>query len=111
MTWWIDAQLPPSLAPWLTSTFGIEARSLRELGLRDASDRQIFDAAKAASAIIISKDSAFITHIEQLGIPPQLLWVTCGNVSNDRLIELFTSIFPTARGLIEAGEPIVEMGS
>jgi predicted nuclease of predicted toxin-antitoxin system len=35
MTIWIDAQLPPTLANWLTQTFNVEASSLRELGLRD----------------------------------------------------------------------------
>jgi len=36
VTFWLDAQLPPSLAAWLSSTFHVEAHSLRALGLRDA---------------------------------------------------------------------------
>jgi len=39
MNFWIDAQLPPILASWLTETFGLSATSLRDLGLRDASLR------------------------------------------------------------------------
>ena len=35
---WIDAQLPPNLANWLSVTFSIEASSLRDLSLRDAQD-------------------------------------------------------------------------
>lgn len=42
---WVDAQLPPTLASWLTETFGLEARPLRDLGLRDAQDIEIFAAA------------------------------------------------------------------
>lgn len=36
---WIDAQLSPALATWLTNEFGIEAKAVRELGLRDATDQ------------------------------------------------------------------------
>ncbi|MEA5513132.1 hypothetical protein [Nodularia sp. UHCC 0506] len=36
MNIWIDAQLPPTLASWITNTFAIEAFSLRDIGLRDA---------------------------------------------------------------------------
>jgi predicted nuclease of predicted toxin-antitoxin system len=38
---WIDAQLPPTLANWLSATFAVEATALRELGLRDAQDIDI----------------------------------------------------------------------
>lgn len=41
---WTDAQLPPTLATWL-STFGLEAVALRDLSLRDAQDIAIFEAA------------------------------------------------------------------
>jgi predicted nuclease of predicted toxin-antitoxin system len=50
---WIDAQLPPTLADWITSNFGIEATSLKELALRDAKDIEIFEAARFADAVII----------------------------------------------------------
>src|SRR5258708_130374 len=43
---WIDARLSPALAPWIEATFGVEAHALREVGLRDSSDREIFKAAK-----------------------------------------------------------------
>jgi predicted nuclease of predicted toxin-antitoxin system len=46
MKFWIDAQLPPQLAFWLNSTFNVEAISLRDLGLRDAQDWEIFQRAK-----------------------------------------------------------------
>ena len=49
MIFWIDAQLPPQLAQWLTVRFGVEAVPLRELGMRDAPDRAIFRAARDAA--------------------------------------------------------------
>ena len=39
---WIDAHLSPALASWLQATFGIDAAPLRDLGLRDAEDAEIF---------------------------------------------------------------------
>lgn len=56
MTFWIDAQLPPQLAVWLAQHFGVHAVAVRELGLRDAPDREIFAAARDADAVLVSKD-------------------------------------------------------
>ncbi|MCA9557793.1 MAG: DUF5615 family PIN-like protein [Myxococcales bacterium] len=40
-SFWIDAQLLPSLARWLHRTFDVDARHVQDLGLRDASDEVI----------------------------------------------------------------------
>jgi predicted nuclease of predicted toxin-antitoxin system len=110
MIFWIDAQLPPTLAAWLEEIFAVKALALRELGLRDATDDEIFAAARAASGVVLtSKDSDFVERVSRLGPPPQLLWVTCGNVSNDRLRAVLVSAFPSALEMLEAGEPIVEL--
>ena len=110
MIFWIDAQLPPTLAMWLEKAFAVRAVSLRDLGLRDATDDDIFVAARAAThVVLISKDSDFVERVSRLGAPPQLLWVTCGNVSNDRLRVVFLSAFPAAQQMLQAGEPIVEL--
>ena len=54
---WVDAQLPLALAPWIEREFGIECRALRDVGLRGASDREIFNAANRG-AVIMTKDSS-----------------------------------------------------
>jgi predicted nuclease of predicted toxin-antitoxin system len=110
MNFWIDAQLPPSLAIWLTGTFGISATSLRDLGLRDAQDTEIFSAARTAGIVVVSKDSDFVDLVTRLGTPPQILWVTCGNITNRNLRRIFTETFPEALRLLQAGESIVEIG-
>lgn len=106
---WIDAQLPPTLANWLTETFGLEATALRDLGLRDAQDIEIFAAAQAESAVIITKDSDFIDLVCRLGSPPQILWLTCGNVTNRNLRQLLTATLPDALEQLCQGEMIVEI--
>jgi predicted nuclease of predicted toxin-antitoxin system len=57
MTIWLDAQLPPSLAAWIATTFGVECHAVRDLSLRDAKDSQIFQAARDAEADVMTKDS------------------------------------------------------
>ncbi len=57
---WLDAHLSPGIAVWITATFDITAYALRDVGLRDAEDSEIFEAAKAQEAIIITKDSDFV---------------------------------------------------
>ena len=98
------------MAQWLSAAFEIDAVALRDLGLRDAADVEIFNAARAAGAILISKDADFVELVSRLGAPPQLLWVTCGNSGNTRLRMLFAKVLPDAIALLEAGAPIVEIG-
>jgi len=110
MKFWVDAQLPPSLANWLSTQFDVEASSLRELGLRDSTDAEIFKAAQQAKVVVISKDGDFVDMVSRYGAPPQLLWVTSGNVSNRRLQQVFSSTFPAAMALLASGQAIVEVG-
>jgi len=108
--YWLDAQSPPQLAEWLRETFSVEALALRDLGLRDAKDEEIFQKARQPKIVIISKDSDFVELVLRFGSPPQLLWVTCGNVTDKRLQNLFPKVFPRAQELLASGEAIVELG-
>ena len=109
MIYWIDSQLPPQLASWLSQTFNVEAYALRDLDLRDAEDEQIFQKARQQGIVIMSKDSDFVDMVLRFGVPPQLLWVTCGNVTNQRLQNLLAQIFPRAQELLVSGEAVVEI--
>ncbi|MCA1718639.1 MAG: DUF5615 family PIN-like protein [Actinobacteria bacterium] len=109
MIFWIDAQLSPYLAKWISSEFGVEARPVRDLGLHDARDREIFLAAREAGAIVMTKDSDFVLLLEQLGPPPQVLWLTIGNTSNTHLKEVLSRSFASALELLLRGEALVEI--
>lgn len=111
MTIWIDAQLSPVIASWLTSTFSVFASALRDVGLRDATDRKIFAEANAIGAVVMTKDSDFIKLLEELGPPPQIIWLTCGNTSNANLKQILSKTFAQAVSLLEDGEPLVEISS
>ena len=109
MTLWVDAQFSPIIATWIRETFSVEARSMKDLGLRDATDRQIFLAAKKIQAIIITKDSDFLNLANQLGTPTQVIWITCGNTSNAALKDVLSKNLPHALQLLGMGEPVVEI--
>jgi predicted nuclease of predicted toxin-antitoxin system len=107
---WVDAQLPPLLAAWLSEQFHVEAFSLKTLGLRDACDAEIFEAAQQQGIVIISKDSDFVELVSRYGTPPQLIWVTCGNVTNRQLQMVFNNTFAASLELLAAGQVMVEIG-
>lgn len=111
MKLWINAQLPPTLANWLSDTFSIEASALRDLGLRDSKDIDIFEAARTLNAVIMTKDSDFVDLVCRLGIPPQIIWLTCGNVTNRYLHQLLIATLPNALERLRQGEMIVEISS
>ncbi|NER49654.1 MAG: hypothetical protein F6J86_27540 [Symploca sp. SIO1B1] len=109
MTIWVDAHLSPAIASWITNTLDVEAVALRDLSLRDAEDPEIFEAAKAQQAIVMTKDSDFVDLVDRLGSPPQIIWLTCGNTSNARLRKILSETLPRALELLAAGEALVEI--
>ena len=109
MKLWQDAQPSPEMAAWITERFGIEAIAVRDLGLRVASDTAIFLAAKREEAVLVTKDSDFSDLIQRLGTPPQVIWLRCGNTSNDNLRRLFDRSLVRAVALLEQGEALVEI--
>lgn len=110
MTIWVDAQLSPIIAAWINQSFPqISAVSVRALGLRDASDYEIYSKAKEAGATIISKDSDFQQLISQYGTPPKFIWVTCGNTSNQKMRDILDLTLQKALDLLNDGEEMVEI--
>jgi predicted nuclease of predicted toxin-antitoxin system len=109
MTIWLDAHLSPAIALWLSARFEVKATALRDLGLRDFRDRQVFLAAREAGAVVMTKDVDFVILLEELGAPPQIIWPTCGNTSNPRLKTILVEAANEVFALLKAGEPLVEI--
>ncbi len=106
---WLDAQLSPLLSGWIREKFNIETIHVRELGLRNAVDKKIFEEAKREGAVVITKDIDFKLLQEKFGSPPKIIWLTCGNTSNKRLQEIFSENLKKTLELLESGEIIVEI--
>lgn len=110
MILWLDAQVSPAMAVWLRMRFELDAHAVRDLGLRDAEDQEIFDAAKAAGVVVVTKDSDFVEMLQRLGPPPQIIWLRCGNTTNARLKQILSQALPDVLPMLENGEPLVEIG-
>ncbi len=108
MTIWIDAQLSPDIAPWISDNFDLEAFAVRDIGLRDAEDIEIFQAAREANVIVMTKDRDFADLLDRFGAPPKVIWITCGNTSNARLKEILTANLYAALEILE-NEDLVEI--
>jgi len=106
---WVDAQFSPAIALWITENYDAQAVAVRELDLRDAEDQQIFMAARKEDAVVMTKDRDFLHILDQLGAPPKVIWITCGNTSNARLKDILSSTLPSALALLASGENLVEI--
>lgn len=106
---WIDAHISPGIAAWINENFPYEAHSLRAIGLRDAKDAEIFEAARSTNAIIISKDSDFLDLIGKFGSPPKLIYLRCGNTTNQRLREIFGVHLQNAMQQLSDEETVIEI--
>lgn len=70
---WIDAQLSLTIAEWIRDEFQVDAVAIRELGLREATDLEIFTAARKESATVMTKDADFPQLLETQGPPPKVI--------------------------------------
>ena len=77
--------------------------------MRSSKDPEISDAARESGVVVVTKDRDFRELLERLGSPPSVIWITCGNTSNTRLIEILQCALPSALELLEQGESLVEI--
>jgi predicted nuclease of predicted toxin-antitoxin system len=85
-----DQNLSPRL-PRLLGDIYAESVHIREVGLRDASDAEIWEYAKANGYAIVSKDSDFQQRSLLEGSPPKFIWLRVGNCKVARIEELLRS--------------------
>jgi predicted nuclease of predicted toxin-antitoxin system len=108
---WVDAQLPPVLARWLAREFRVHAAHVDEIGYVGADDTEIFGAARSGgAAVVVTKDEDFVQLLDRHGPPPQIVWVTCGNVRNAALRAVVLPKWPQVAALLASGVPLVEIG-
>jgi len=106
---WVDAQLPPSLARWLRDHLAEKAVHVDDLGFLSSEDSEIFEKARQANAVVVTKDIDFVQMQERRGPPPRVIWVTCGNLSNPLLKDLIIASWPRVKALLAAGEVLIEI--
>ena len=78
MRFLVDAQLPPALALWL-QTREHEAKAVRDVGLRNATDDVIWDFAEHDGWVVVTKDDDFAERAMREDSGPQVVWLRIGN--------------------------------
>jgi predicted nuclease of predicted toxin-antitoxin system len=104
----IDAQLPPYLADLLRQR-GLEVEAVREIGLRHAKDRVIWEYALSNDGAIMTKDSDFAERCIRAQNAPVVIWLRIGNVSNVELYDWLLPWVPAIVARINAGDRLIEV--
>jgi predicted nuclease of predicted toxin-antitoxin system len=98
----VDAQLPQQLAYFLTGK-NIESKHTLNLSRKNKTpDSKIIQIANQEGRIVVTKDSDFLDNYILDGKPKQLLIVSTGNISNDKLIRLFGANLETLKSSVSA---------
>ncbi len=104
----IDAQLPPILASLLIGA-GHQAHHVAEVGLRDATDRAVWDHATLENAVIFTKDEDFALRRLRAQTGPTVVWLRVGNSSNSALQRWLMPLLSEIERLLAAGEVLIEV--
>ena len=104
----IDAQLPHGLAQRLREQ-GHEAAHVRDTGLSEALDLDIWRFAAARGMAQFSKDEDFarLSQIETGG--PQFVWIRLGNTSNQKLWQTLQPVLADILEALERGDRLIEV--
>jgi predicted nuclease of predicted toxin-antitoxin system len=104
----VDAQLPPAVAQWLREA-GHDAQAVREVGLREADDGDIWNHALETGAVIVTKDEDFPTRAQLTLNGPVIVWLRIGNSTNQVLRQWFMPRLPQILDWIEQGVRVLEI--
>lgn len=74
---------------------------VKEIGLKAADDRLIWEHAKSNNLIIVSKDSDFYQRSLLFGYPPKVIWIRRGNCSTANVEEVLRTHFDDIKKFYE----------
>ena len=96
----------PLLARWPIDRLH-EMDHVTAIGLADASDAAIVEAALDRGAVLVTKDEDFV--LLRLPVRIVLLWLRIGNATNRALQQWLEPRWPTIERMLIAGERFVEV--
>jgi predicted nuclease of predicted toxin-antitoxin system len=82
-----DANISHKLVRNLATEYPDSAH-VRDVGLRGAEDRQVWDHARTQGFIIVSKDTDFRERSYVEGFPPKVIWLDVGNARTAAVAKL-----------------------
>lgn len=108
MRFLVDAQLPHKLAQTLVE-LGHRAEHLEDVGLRHATDSDIWNYAVSNQSVIVSKDEDFVDRFRRRGDGPVIVWLRIGNSTHRVLLAWFVPLLSAVVQRIQAGDRLIEM--
>ncbi len=106
MKFLIDNQLPAALARFIQTEFKVQATHVIDVGLRDASDAEIWNYVSESDSILISKDEDFANMV--LLVPTaKLIWVRFGNCRKEFLLKLFQHMWSRILDRLDGGDRLI----
>lgn len=108
MKFLVDNQLPPALSRFLVSR-GLDCVHVLDVGLDEATDKEIWGYATAQGMILISKDEDFFYRSSCPGTAAPLVWVRLGNCRKQALLAAFDNALPQLIAALQAGNRVVEV--
>lgn len=105
MRFLLDQNLPTALIAVLAD-LGHEALHVKPLGLAEATDREIWTEARALGAIMVSKDTDFVSLA---GWGGRLVRLRIGNCSNTELFAIVRAAWPDVIARLDEGETLVNV--
>src|SRR5260370_41597901 len=88
---------------------GYDAFAVRDIGLREANDAEIWRYAVQHQAAIITKDEDFAERCLYSRDEPVIIWLRIGNTSNQALLGWFVLLWPAIMRRIELGDRLIEV--
>ncbi len=81
---------------------------MRDLGLRDANDAEIFQAARQSGAIVVTKDRDFLVLLDLWSLTPDFMGNVWQYFQRTPHKDLGASLLQALQ-LLERGEPLIEI--
>ena len=92
----LSHQLPRRLADLFPGS-----QHVRNVGMRDADDEEIWRYAAREDLVVVTKDSDFPDRVRLRGAPPKVVWLTIGNCTTATVERLVRERADDIRRLIE----------
>jgi predicted nuclease of predicted toxin-antitoxin system len=99
----LDQNLSRRLLPALEATFP-GSTQVQLLGMQADDDSTIWAYAKAEGFAIVTKDSDFVEMSAVRGMPPKIIWLNLGNVSNTVVRNKLMEHLPTILSFLDSNE-------
>jgi predicted nuclease of predicted toxin-antitoxin system len=87
-----DQNLSYRLVQLLTDIY-LDCQHVRNVGLKEAPDTQVWEFARINGYAIVSKDADFHQRSLLLGFPPKVVWVRLGNCSTKAVEQILRAHF------------------